>query len=195
MTVTVICEGQKGQREAEIEAGGHPERRNKVGGREGCMQTPPACSSLVCGGRQDTGPAAPAGPRGSAGVQPCWATLRAGGASGRGGGGGGSTVPWGRAGSSHLTGWLWECHCAPSQRSALAPLKQESFRHTGDPHAGTSTSSPLISTRSQFQTAKCILNPPTCCPRPIAAPAPMTLWTTVVSHLRTPHPLASPQPQ
>ena len=49
-TVTMICKGQKGQGEAEVEVGGHPERRNKAGGREVCTWAPPVCSRLACGG-------------------------------------------------------------------------------------------------------------------------------------------------
>ena len=57
LTGSMMCEGQKGQKEAEIEAGGHP-GRNKAGGREACTWTLPVCSRGVCGGPPSTVPAA-----------------------------------------------------------------------------------------------------------------------------------------
>lgn len=72
MIMTVISEGQKGQREAEIEAGGCPERRNRAGGREAGTWMQPLCSRLACGGLPGAVPAAWAGWRGVCRAGPHW---------------------------------------------------------------------------------------------------------------------------
>lgn len=106
--MTVISEGQKGQREAEIEAGGCPERRNRAGGREAGTWTRPLCSRLACGGLPGTVPAAWAGWRGVCRAGPywgrggrypvgcrAWGDVQPGREAGLHGGGGGEWMGWG----------------------------------------------------------------------------------------------------
>lgn len=130
--MTMIYEGRKGQSEAEIEAGGRPERRNKAGGREAGTWTRPLCSRLERGGLPGTVPAALAGRRSSSRMllQECFPAgsgVEDGGdgcPAGEGGGAAQGTVHWAEAeplGSSRSSARPWRPPVPLSKASAHSP--------------------------------------------------------------------------